>query len=284
MIALLVTSALTLAAGADDAPAAKFDLAAVGKAVAVLGAEPKLIEERFQRFRWEANDWECTVYASIAGDGRTVWLYTSMMLPAGIDPERAPADLWRRMLEKNDDIGPSMLAFDAPKRRAELSRPVNNVGLTAAKFRKELDAFVGTVEKTQDLWKPVAFLPLLTPEAAKVLARLTGTWTAAKLVDKGEERKPDGLLFTLDSTRVRFYRDGELVREALLHIEVGGGSVTCDFIVEGANPSDFGILKLDGDTLTVCVVTGKSRAERPTEFASTEKSGTRLMVLQRRKP
>src|SRR5205085_1209951 len=153
--------------------------------------------------------------------------------------------------EKNDDIGPSMLSFDAKKRRVELSRPVNNVDLTAAKLRKELDAFVDTVEKTQDLWKPVAFLPTLTPEAAKVLARLTGTWAVTGKTDKGVEQKPDGESLSFDSTRVRFYRDGEFVREALLHVEVGGGSVAFDFIVEGDNPSDFGILKLEGDTLTL---------------------------------
>lgn len=278
-VALLAACAAT--AQEPKKEPARLDLRALGEMLTDLGAEPKPVDNNFQKVRWTTPDWGSPVWLSVSGNKQTLWLYTEFDLRP--DFEKAPGDAWRAVLEKNDSIGPTYFALDEKGKRLTLRRPVANADVTAAKLRKELNSLVETVQKTQHLWRAAAFLPVMTPEALKVIDRLAGTWTPTASTDKGKPL-PAAVVakftFEFAGTQLRVSRDGKEVLKAAVYVEVRDGKTTFDFVASDA--TDVGILKFDGDTLTLCSASGS--AERPAAFASTEKPGTLLMVLRRKKP
>ncbi|MDB5308047.1 MAG: hypothetical protein JWO38_2249 [Gemmataceae bacterium] len=268
-----------------DPPAAaeplRLTTASLGLMLTDLGYEPKLGEDRFQKIRATAKDWTSPVWLSVSGSGRTVWLYTEFDLRPDFD--KAPADAWRRLLEKNDDIIPAFFSLDEKGRRVSLRQPVHNAGVTPAQLRKQIAAFVDVIQKTQDLWRPWHFLPPLTVEARKVLDDMAGTWTITASTDKGKpgvKEVYEKLTVVVEKNQVRFVQDGQDRLKATLYLEVKDGVICVDLLSAGG--TDVGILKIDRDTLTLC--TASSGSTRPTKFASTEAANSLLMVLARQKP
>lgn len=263
---------------------ARLDAKSLGAMLADMGVEPKLVDDRFQRVRWTIKNWDrpdWPVWLSVSGNKQTVWLYTEFELRA--DVEKTPADAWRKLLETNDEIAPAFFSLDEKGRRLTLRRPVPNADPTAAQLRKELNGFVETVRKTQDLWRPAAFLPVMTAEAQALVGKLAGAWRLTASTDRGKALAADAagkFDFVFEKNQLRAYQDGKEVLRATVYVEVLDGRATFDFV--GDAGTDLGILKLDGDTLTLCVAGGG--AGRPTEFAGTEKSNSVLMVLKRQKP
>jgi uncharacterized protein (TIGR03067 family) len=273
---------------AQDPPKAKeptrLDIKALGEMLTDMGIETKLAENRFQTIRWTVKDWETPVWLTVSASKRTVWLFTNLGLPTA--SEKAPAEAWRKLLEKNDAIAPNIFSLDEKGKRLTFRRPVLNAGLTPAQLRKELNTFAETLQKSQSLWQGTAFLPPMTPEALKVQAQLEGTWQVTASTDRGK-RLPGFEVakdtFVFEKNQVRVLKDGKEALKATLYIELAGGKTLFELVTDDfATSVDVGILKLEGDTLTMCSNSGTG--DRPTEFTSTEKSNSILLVLKRRKP
>jgi uncharacterized protein (TIGR03067 family) len=268
-----------------DPPKAKepvrLDAKSLGEMLVDMGLETKLIDDLFQKIRWTIKDWGSPVWLSISTDKRTVWLYTEFELRPGFD--KAPATAWLKLLEKNDAIGPSRFALDEKGKRLTLRRPLNNADLTAAQLRKELNSFVEDIKTNQDLWSAANFLPAMTPEAQKLLDKLAGTWKLTDSTNMGKPLPQEAIAkfsFTIEKNQFRAFQDGNEALKSTLYIEVLDGKIIFDLV--GTSGNDRGILKMDGETLTMCTANGD--AERPADFTSTEKNKNTLLVLKRQKP
>jgi len=200
------------------------------------------------------------------------------------DCDHAPPEAWRKLLEKNDEIGPAAFGYEAKTRRLTLRKPLA-AGVTPAQLRKEFTAFADTIEKTQPLWRPAAFLPPPTAAARKLLDQLTGTWVPTAATLEGKAASPENLAkiaVAFEKNQLQFIQDGQEKAKAVLHVAVGDGPTTIDMINDAG--TDLGIVKLDKETLTLCYVVPASGAPRPTEFVSTAKNKATLLVFTRKKP
>ena len=120
------------------------------------------------------------------------------------------------------------------------------------------------------------------------LKQLQGTWTVVALTESGRKAPPEalkGTRMTVKDTAYRFV-GGEDNYQGNLKLDPTQSPKHLDatFVDDsGAEKGKaYGIYELQGDTLKLCW-RDKSK-DRPTEFASTPKSGLRLIVLQRDKP
>ena len=129
-----------------------------------------------------------------------------------------------------------------------------------------------------------------TPKAAADDARkLQGTWRVTKFVDQGEvpapaeEVKHFTFEFRGDRVTIRKRKD-DPGREMKYTLNPAKKPAWIDIDMgERAGVSE-GIYKLDGDTLTLCVVGGKrggKPAPRPTEFKASKRHKYSLFVLKK---
>jgi uncharacterized protein (TIGR03067 family) len=118
-------------------------------------------------------------------------------------------------------------------------------------------------------------------DAAKpIQEQLVGEWIVVKRVMSGREADPrarDVFAFTRETMQ---YLGNEAMAPAMRYVlDPGKNPVTIDLL--GANGRNFdmkGIIKLEGDLLTLCV---RQDETRPTEFASTVQ--TVLIQMKRHK-
>ena len=88
------------------------------------------------------------VEVQVSSDTHAVWLIAPLQfLPA--PPQLSVARLLR-LLEENDRIGPA--SFACVSSRIHLNLPLPNHGLTPARFRQHLEAFLKTIARTEPLW------------------------------------------------------------------------------------------------------------------------------------
>jgi uncharacterized protein (TIGR03067 family) len=286
-LALIFTACAAVCADEPkkDAPKGKesvrLDTKTLGEMLVDMGLETKLVDDIFHKIRWSIKDSEFPLWLSISTDKRTLWVYTEFKLRS--DCDKAPATAWLKLLEKNDAIGPSRFALDEKGKRLTFRRPLNNADLTAAQLRKELNSFVEDLKANQELWQPAAFLPPLTPEATKMLGKLAGNWKITESTSMGKPVPPEAtakVTFTIEKNQFRTFKDGNETPKSTIYLEVHDGKITIDLV--GTSVTERGILKLEGETLTLCTAYGD--AERPTDFTSTEKNKNTLLVLKRQKP
>jgi uncharacterized protein (TIGR03067 family) len=117
----------------------------------------------------------------------------------------------------------------------------------------------------------------------KEMEKLQGTWKVVKAVKRGEAAPEDELkkmqvVITGDKLTVK---DGTHNETTPFAIAPTRQPATIDLTVEKAKLTIQGIYELDKGVLKICV--GLDGKKRPTEFTSTENSGTILLVLEREK-
>jgi uncharacterized protein (TIGR03067 family) len=258
----------------------RLDIKAVGEMLTDMGFKPELTDMgRFQKIQLPVGkDGTFTVWLSISGSKQFVWMYTSFTLPDQF--KQAPAASWRNLLEKNDDIGPALFAVDEEGKRLVLRQPIGNADLTPQQLRKAITGYGETITKNKNLWNRANFLPEMTDEAKRVLDKLTGTWrvTEAATLGKAVSAADAGkITFVFDKGALTAGAEGQTPSTGRMYLQIKDGAVWFDMC--GTHATDFGILKLEGDTLSMC----SAPDQRPTEFTSTEKAKSTLFVMKRQK-
>ena len=168
-LAALAWLGLTLsAAGADTAPPLTTET--LGRFLRELGLQPSTIESA------SGGTWGYGITAKrggrtfrievqVSGDEQTVWVIAPLrMVP---NPQKLPAARLLRLLQENDSIGPAAFAYGDGQ--FYLNLPLPNHGLTAARFRSDLEALFETIQRTEPLWNPAQWgsTPTLSGGAAK---------------------------------------------------------------------------------------------------------------------
>ena len=95
------------------------------------------------------NSLNFTITAELSSDGSTLWIYAGLYeLPKG----KVPGDPLRALLSKNDDIGPQFFSYSDGNKLFYLNAPASANDVTPSVMRTRLKNFVGTLNKTRDLW------------------------------------------------------------------------------------------------------------------------------------
>jgi hypothetical protein len=175
-LSLVATAILTAAAQAQPEPfirplpPAAAGTEAVGRFLRELGYAPKALSPDVYQVTVERDRWPVHVMLSLSTDGRRVWL-ESKFAPIE-DPDKVPPQAWKRLLEANEKIGPAHFAFDKGDKRIHLYKSFDNLGLSAARLKAELELFDLTVRKTKAYWRADNFKPVIAssdpdPDAGK---------------------------------------------------------------------------------------------------------------------
>jgi uncharacterized protein (TIGR03067 family) len=120
----------------------------------------------------------------------------------------------------------------------------------------------------------------------KELEKLQGTWKVVKAIKEGRAKSDDELkemhaVITADKLTVKLTvkASEDLSETTPFTIDPSKQPTTIDLTIGKRTLQ--GIYELDKDTLKICVSLEEDK--RPTEFTSTDKSRTSLLILQREK-
>jgi hypothetical protein len=139
---------------------------AAGRLLRELGYVPKALSPDVYQVTVERDRWPVHVMVSLSTDGRRVWL-ESKFAPIE-DPDKVPPQVWKRLLEANEKIGPAHFAFEKNDRRIHLYKSFDSIGLSASRLKAELEHFDQTVRKTKDYWRADNFKPVIASSDAVV--------------------------------------------------------------------------------------------------------------------
>lgn len=133
--------------------------------------------------------------------------------------------------------------------------------------------------------------PDLTPKEARpqppLKELIQGEWQVVTATANGVPNKiiaPGQASFRFEGNKM-FLRRGKIANETAYEfvLDATKSPATFDFSIgKGAGQSLMGIIKLEGDTLTICYYFSRQPG-RPTEFASTPTSQSALWQLKRAK-
>jgi len=255
----------------------RLDFKSLGEMLTDLGFDPKPSDNTYQQIRATRKDNSSSIWLMVSGNQKILWMYTEFSLPEGY--EKAPASVWQKLLEMNDDIGPVQFSIDGKDRRLILRKPVHNDGITSVMLRKEIDSFMDVISKNQVVWAYGNFLPVMSIAEKKLLAELSGTWQVIETAQAGKSAPAENvakLTLVFENGKLTINNDGKPMATNDFHIQMKNGAIWFDFVNQYG--SEVGILKLEGDELTLCI-----NKVRPSEFESTEKNGNTLTVLKRKK-
>lgn len=137
-----------------------------------------------------------------------------------------------------------------------------------------------------------ALLALLIAASADdgvTVKSLQGTWKGARFTEgKGEDAsKGVKVEFTFkDGALVGRKDSGAPIGEATFTLSADGKSIDATGTSSGYRGKIYlGILKIEGDTLTICMAgSGAKDAKRPTSFVAEPGPANYLIVLKRQKP
>jgi uncharacterized protein (TIGR03067 family) len=250
----------------------------LAKALTKLGYETKALDKVFTQVVVERTGWRSVIRASLSTDETIVWFDAWFVSIS--HPEDVPAETWRKLLAKNDEIAPTAFAVNTKNKRLYLSVSFPNADVTPVELRKQLEALDALVEKTRDLWKLDNFVPPLTAAGEKELTALAGTWVPTEFNDVGTELSAEEtakFAYKFDGPNFQLLKDGKVLRSGRIVPTPGAKGLQLDRY--DTTDSRHGIAKRDGDTLTWCFSVGA----RPTKFAGDAKSETSLLVLKRQK-
>jgi uncharacterized protein (TIGR03067 family) len=131
-------------------------------------------------------------------------------------------------------------------------------------------------------------VPLIGVEPAaseankKELDKLQGVWRLQARQDEGRDDKPrelGSMTVTITGNKFKSVEDGETT-EGSLAIDAGKKPAAVDMVPSrGKEEKLLGIYQLEGDILKVCYA--RPGADRPTEFATKEKSRQVLLTFKK---
>ena len=115
-----------------------------------MGLEPKALSKGFL-LAIKSGTWTFNVQVVLSPDKTKLGMNANLGLVsnAGV----VPAATWLTLLESNGDIDPSAFYFDKDQKKLYLHRSLDNVGLTPARLRTQLDSFVANIRDTSEIWK-----------------------------------------------------------------------------------------------------------------------------------
>jgi uncharacterized protein (TIGR03067 family) len=261
--------------------------AQVGQLLKELGYEPVELADDVHQVSVNREGWKVHIMISLTQDGERIWL-ESKFAPIA-DPEAVPAMAWRKLLEENDRISPAHFTFEKSDKRIHLYKAFDNVGLTPARLKKELDGFDAVARRTQSVWRAENFAPAevigvapraVEPSDAEILR---GRWRIVRIENKGESTTEEQLArfkpfvaIEGESAILKIGADPE--RKVTVRIDAKGKPKQIDFIDEKGRV-ETGIYLLETGLLTVCVA-GQGE-ERPRQFVTDAKNRHWLLVLKR---
>jgi hypothetical protein len=130
------------------------------------GLQPELLSADLWQVTIDRDAWKVHVVVSLLNDGARIGLECKFTpIP---DPETVPSTAWLKLLEENERITPAHFTFDKSDKRVHLYKSFDNIALTSARLKKELENFDLTVRRTQSVWRNENFNPT---EALKVVPR-----------------------------------------------------------------------------------------------------------------
>jgi uncharacterized protein (TIGR03067 family) len=263
----------------------------LGELLRGIGYQPKSLAPEIWQATVRRDGWDVHVMVSLSGDGERVWLECKF---AVIDnPEIIPSKAWFNLLAANERIGPAYFAFDRTDNRVHLFKAFDNLGIDAARLKKEIDGFDAIVRKTQNVWRGENFapsemipvLPRAIDDQPKKKSVLEGEWRVARVERNGQSITGPKALG--ENPKVIIEGDVAILRTGLgperrvrLVVDSTTRPPRVDFIDDKLAVEE-GIYTLDEPIrlLTICfaAVGGK----RPDQFVTEENDNRWLMVLKR---
>ena len=115
-----------------------------------MGLEPKALSKGFL-LAIKSGTWTFNVQVVLSPDKTKLGMNANLGLVsnAGV----VPAATWLTLLESNGDIDPSAFYFDKDQKKLYLHRSLDNIGLTPARLRTQIDSFVANIRDTSEIWK-----------------------------------------------------------------------------------------------------------------------------------
>ena len=127
----------------------------IGKLLKEMKFEPQLLSPDVWQATVSREGWKVHVMVSLADDGERIGLECKFAtIP---DPDIIRASAWLKLLQENERINPAHFAFDKGDKRIHLYKSFDNIGVTSARLKKEIEAFDATVRRTQNVWRSEAF-------------------------------------------------------------------------------------------------------------------------------
>jgi uncharacterized protein (TIGR03067 family) len=260
----------------------------IGRLLKEMGFEPEALAPDVWQAPIVREGWKVNVMVSLSPNRDRCWLESKFAVIA--EPELVSASAWRNLLAENERIGPCFFAFDKSDKRLHLYKTFDNIGVTPARLKKELDAFDAVVRKTQQVWRsenyaPVESLPV-APRLVEQLPKasfLDGAWRIVRVETKGDSTTEEKLIasrpcviFANDKATLKTGPGPE--RTVRVKLDPTQRPRSIDFIDENG-AVEAGIYILETGLLTVCFASAGE--ERPRQFITNPKNRHWLLVLKK---
>lgn len=80
------------------------------------------------------------------------WLWLVLPLEKAPDPDNLEADRLRKMLEKNEELGPTHFSYSPVSKIFYLNKALPNRDISPRLLRTEIENLITNAEKTSDIW------------------------------------------------------------------------------------------------------------------------------------
>jgi uncharacterized protein (TIGR03067 family) len=133
---------------------------------------------------------------------------------------------------------------------------------------------------------------LATAQDKKDAPKLDGTYLIVAMEVGGEKFPADLIDKAPEADRTVTIKGDKLIanksgKEDSITIKLDSSKtpaqITTTEMKNGKAETSYGIYKVDGDTLTICMVEGGKEADRPKEFKTSKESKSILMTLKKKK-
>lgn len=224
---------------------------------------------------------DVTLRLSLSGTEQYVWLRATL---GTLDPSEISAEVARKFVSMNDEIGPAFYSYDSNTQQIFLHYRYANRDFTQAKLRKAVQTMTELVRKERPNWRSDNFVRLATvPSEVQqpALDQLQGGWRLVEYNDRGTVSTAEQLA-AIKGPTLRF--EGN-------RLTIVGKTTTQTIVLDprrspmamDMTESDGGItptiFKLEGDRLTI--LTPSNRSARPKSFTGNKPTDFTLLVLER---
>ncbi len=261
----------------------------LAKLLKEIGYEPTSLTKEVFQISVDRNGWKVHVLVSISKEADRVWL-ESKFAPIP-EPDRVPAQTWRKLLETNDSIGPAHFVFNKTDKRIHILKAFDNHRITAERLRKEIAGLDGIIRVTYPIWRAEEFAPpreLITvaprvqEDVKAVLAELQGEWRIVRIELRGKVANEDQLgeakpMLTFKDDTACLKSSAESQRNVRVRLNPDGKQI--DFVDEQGRVEK-GIYRRAEESIVLCFA--PPGADRPSNLKADDESGTWLLVLKRK--